>query len=218
MFKEPVLKTGDGATHREFESHTLRQKKKWIPFGILSFYMMGFERPLRKHAGGMFLGCGRIHGMQTAFCKACWRLFIFRYIGLFCCALYQLIVFLQKKKSLLYHLAIDPSFFFSATKTNVPILTSSISLDILIIYFFRHLKGLLSANTLGLNQIHCLTRSIITFHTTRNGGTPYGLPQFSSSSPGGKNLSEQTVFQLCAIHTGRIPCRQESGCTLSGLQ
>ena len=24
-FKEPVLKTGDGATHREFESHTLRQ-------------------------------------------------------------------------------------------------------------------------------------------------------------------------------------------------
>ncbi len=25
-FKEPVLKTGDAATHREFESHTLRQK------------------------------------------------------------------------------------------------------------------------------------------------------------------------------------------------
>ncbi len=25
-FKEPVLKTGDGETHREFESHTLRQK------------------------------------------------------------------------------------------------------------------------------------------------------------------------------------------------
>ena len=24
-FKEPVLKTGDGETHREFESHTLRQ-------------------------------------------------------------------------------------------------------------------------------------------------------------------------------------------------
>ena len=23
-FKEPVLKTGDAATHREFESHTLR--------------------------------------------------------------------------------------------------------------------------------------------------------------------------------------------------
>jgi hypothetical protein len=27
---------------------------------------MGFERPLRKHAGGMFLGRGRIHGTQTA--------------------------------------------------------------------------------------------------------------------------------------------------------
>lgn len=26
-FKEPVLKTGDGETHREFESHTLRQIK-----------------------------------------------------------------------------------------------------------------------------------------------------------------------------------------------
>ena len=26
---------------------------------------MGFERPLRKHAGGMFLGRGRIHGTQT---------------------------------------------------------------------------------------------------------------------------------------------------------
>ena len=25
-FKEPVLKTGDGETHREFESHTLRQR------------------------------------------------------------------------------------------------------------------------------------------------------------------------------------------------
>ena len=24
-FKEPVLKTGDGATHRGFESHSLRQ-------------------------------------------------------------------------------------------------------------------------------------------------------------------------------------------------
>lgn len=26
-FKEPVLKTGDGSNHREFESHTLRQNK-----------------------------------------------------------------------------------------------------------------------------------------------------------------------------------------------
>ncbi len=30
-FKEPVLKTGDGATHREFESHTLRQKERHPP-------------------------------------------------------------------------------------------------------------------------------------------------------------------------------------------
>ena len=35
--------------------------------GILVFYMiMGFERPLRKHAGGMFLGRGRIHGYPNA--------------------------------------------------------------------------------------------------------------------------------------------------------
>ena len=27
-FKEPVLKTGDGATHRGFESHSLRHKKR----------------------------------------------------------------------------------------------------------------------------------------------------------------------------------------------
>ena len=29
-FKEPVLKTGDGATHRGFESHSLRQKKRQV--------------------------------------------------------------------------------------------------------------------------------------------------------------------------------------------
>ena len=29
-FKEPVLKTGDGETHREFESHTLRHKSTVI--------------------------------------------------------------------------------------------------------------------------------------------------------------------------------------------
>ncbi len=28
--------------------------------------VMGFERPLRKHAGGMFLGRGRIHFFQNA--------------------------------------------------------------------------------------------------------------------------------------------------------
>ena len=34
-FKEPVLKTGDGETHREFESHTLRQSIRpsgWVDF------------------------------------------------------------------------------------------------------------------------------------------------------------------------------------------
>ena len=35
-FKEPVLKTGDAATHREFESHTLRQKIPH-PFGVWYF-------------------------------------------------------------------------------------------------------------------------------------------------------------------------------------
>ena len=29
-FKEPVLKTGDGATHRGFESHSLRQKERQL--------------------------------------------------------------------------------------------------------------------------------------------------------------------------------------------
>ena len=28
--------------------------------------VLGFERPLRKHAGGMFLGRGRIHFFQNA--------------------------------------------------------------------------------------------------------------------------------------------------------
>ena len=41
---------------------------------------MGFERPLRKHAGGMFLGRGRIHGKSMASRKGCQRHFIFRYI------------------------------------------------------------------------------------------------------------------------------------------
>ena len=34
-FKELVLKTSDGATHREFESHTLRQKEDHPPGGPL---------------------------------------------------------------------------------------------------------------------------------------------------------------------------------------
>ena len=42
-FKEPVLKTGDGATHREFESHTLRQKETTIPARELSFLFVLFS-------------------------------------------------------------------------------------------------------------------------------------------------------------------------------
>ena len=40
----------------------------------------GFERPLRKQSGGLFLGRGRIHGKPTALRKGCWRLSIFGYI------------------------------------------------------------------------------------------------------------------------------------------
>ena len=34
--------------------------------GILFFGKMGLERPLRKHASGMFLGRGRVHEGTTA--------------------------------------------------------------------------------------------------------------------------------------------------------
>ena len=41
-FKEPVLKTGDGATHRGFESHSLRQqgrgKAEPLPRPFLLFF------------------------------------------------------------------------------------------------------------------------------------------------------------------------------------
>ena len=40
-FKEPVLKTGDGATHRGFESHSLRQIR--TPAGVRIFYMLRRE-------------------------------------------------------------------------------------------------------------------------------------------------------------------------------
>ena len=46
-FKEPVLKTGDGATHREFESHTLRQKEMTIFRGRLSFLLFSSLFSLR---------------------------------------------------------------------------------------------------------------------------------------------------------------------------
>ena len=46
-FKEPVLKTGDGETHREFESHTLRQKEPtligWALFGGVRFEHSAFS-------------------------------------------------------------------------------------------------------------------------------------------------------------------------------
>ena len=58
-FKELVLKTSDRATDRGFESHSLRQKEDH-PMGGLLFGLVGFERPLRKHASGMFLGRGRV--------------------------------------------------------------------------------------------------------------------------------------------------------------
>ena len=41
-FKEPVLKTGDGETHREFESHTLRQEMP-SPYGGGISYSVRFE-------------------------------------------------------------------------------------------------------------------------------------------------------------------------------
>ena len=55
-----------GSEGRGFESHypphkeTLRFAEGFL-YGI-----MGFERPLKKHAGGMFLGRGRIPGALTA--------------------------------------------------------------------------------------------------------------------------------------------------------
>ena len=42
-FKEPVLKTGDGETHREFESHTLRQKETTMLARELSFLFVLFS-------------------------------------------------------------------------------------------------------------------------------------------------------------------------------
>ena len=39
-FKEPVLKTGDGATHRGFESHSLRQIKKALEIYSRAFLLL----------------------------------------------------------------------------------------------------------------------------------------------------------------------------------
>ena len=39
-FKEPVLKTGDGATHRGFESHSLRHIKKALETHSRAFLLL----------------------------------------------------------------------------------------------------------------------------------------------------------------------------------
>ena len=70
-----------GSEGRGFESHypPQNQKTKAFCLGLLfsgNRWIMGFERPLRKQSGGLFLGRGRIHGKQTALRKECWRLSI----------------------------------------------------------------------------------------------------------------------------------------------
>ena len=71
-FKEPVLKTGDGATHRGFESHSLRQKGS-PPKGWGSFLAEGGIRKAGHSVAGVkkcpvdtFLGRGRIHCLMNA--------------------------------------------------------------------------------------------------------------------------------------------------------
>ena len=68
-----------------------KQKPRLLPWFFVfgNKWIMGFERPLRKHAGGMFLGRGRIPGKPTASRKGCWRLSIFWCIQPKRCALYQ---------------------------------------------------------------------------------------------------------------------------------
>ena len=66
------MKTGDGATHRGFESHSLRQQKSAPVRG--HFFVneeAGFERatqaqPGEKLSGGQFLARGRIPGFPNA--------------------------------------------------------------------------------------------------------------------------------------------------------
>jgi len=45
-----------------------RTKKSECPYGHSDFLMLelGLERPLRKHAGGMFLGRGRVPQISDA--------------------------------------------------------------------------------------------------------------------------------------------------------
>ena len=66
------MKTGDGATHRGFESHSLRQQKSAPIWG--RFFVneeAGFERatqaqPGEKLSGGQFLARGRIPAFPNA--------------------------------------------------------------------------------------------------------------------------------------------------------
>ena len=45
-----------------------RTKISATPYGVADIFMleMGLERPLRKHAGGMFLGRGRVPQISDA--------------------------------------------------------------------------------------------------------------------------------------------------------
>ena len=53
---------GSGPRGLGFESRYSDQKSGIRICGFRIFYwVLGFERTLRKHAGGMFLGRGRIH-------------------------------------------------------------------------------------------------------------------------------------------------------------
>ena len=67
-FKEPVLKTGDGATHRGFESHSLRQNTPHPIRGAEYFNIeVGFKEgglavgKAKNMPVACFLGRGRIH-------------------------------------------------------------------------------------------------------------------------------------------------------------
>ena len=72
-FKEPVLKTGDGATHRGFESHSLRQKSSppsgWGAFLAEGGIQKGGTRPqtgVTKCPVDTWLARGRIHAHSDA--------------------------------------------------------------------------------------------------------------------------------------------------------
>ena len=66
-FKEPVLKTGDAATHRGFESHSLRQIKK-TPNRVSSLFFCGKEEefePIQMQMSGGHLLVAGLDGGNT---------------------------------------------------------------------------------------------------------------------------------------------------------